>query len=285
MTMRDAVPVNGFEDALAQFGVTEATLSPIEKDALDRLGYLVLPDVIACDWLTRLRAEVDSALARGQRQGRYVHVRLRADLVFDDVYTHPRVLAAVYQILRRPFKTFGVTTRSPAPGHGLQGLHRDFPRAPSEPFHFVSTLWLLDDFTPNNGATRLIPGSHRMAEALPELMQQPDSCHPEQKLILAQAGSVLVLNGHVRHGGTRNASDRPRRALVSQFRAREIVLPDDPDLDIPERFPAAVRYLCGEGGNGDKGSRPFVKKEKSFQEKREKDKVSGEKASGPNGTV
>jgi ectoine hydroxylase-related dioxygenase (phytanoyl-CoA dioxygenase family) len=99
----------------------------------------------------------------------------------------------------------------------------DFPRVPSEPFHVVTALWLLDDFTPDNGATQVVPGSHRLAKGSPRPMQQPESRHPDQKLVLAEAGSVLVFNGHLWHGGTRNESARPRRALQGQFRAREMV--------------------------------------------------------------
>jgi ectoine hydroxylase-related dioxygenase (phytanoyl-CoA dioxygenase family) len=230
--MRGTAPVNGIEDALRQCGVTETTLAPAERDALDRLGYLVLPDVIDPEWLVRLRAAVEAALGRGQRDGQHVHLDW-TDPVFDGVHAHPRILAAVYQVLRRPFQACGVTARAPAPGQGLQGLHTDFPRAPSEPFHVVTALWLLDDFTPDNGATRVVPGTHRMAKALPKAMQQPQSRHPDQKLVLAEAGSVLVFNGHLWHGGTRNESNRPRRALQGQFRAREMVLPGEPRPEIP----------------------------------------------------
>src|SRR5262249_55129908 len=203
-TMQETAQVNGIEDALAQCGVKEATLVPAEKDALDRLGYLIWPDVIDGDRLARLRAAVEAALSRDQRHGQHVSLAWM-EPVFDGVYTHPKVLAAVYQILRRPFQACGVTARAPAPGQGLQGLHTDWrPRTPSEPFYVVTALWLLDDFTPHNGATRVLPGSHRMPRPLPKAMQQPESRHPEQKLILAKAGSVLVFNGHLWHSGTRN---------------------------------------------------------------------------------
>jgi ectoine hydroxylase-related dioxygenase (phytanoyl-CoA dioxygenase family) len=247
MTMQQTAAVMSFDDALAQLGVTAETLSPPEKDSLDRLGYLVLPAVIDRHWLTQLREAVDAALERGQRHGQHIHLDW-TDPVFDGVHTHPKVLAAAYQILRRPFKVCGVTARAPAPGQGLQGLHMDFPRAPSDPFRVVTALWLLDDFTPDNGATRLIPGSHKMAKALPKAMQQPHSHHPGEKLIIAEAGSVLVFNGHLWHGGTRNQSGRARRALQGHFRAREIVLSDEGRLDIPERLSASTRYLLGEDG-------------------------------------
>src|SRR5262245_14642578 len=94
---------SGIEDALRQCGVAERTLGPREKDALDRFGYVVLPGVVDAAWLARLRAAFAAALAAGKRHGQHVHLAYD-DAVFDGIYTQPRVLAAVYHVLRRPFR-------------------------------------------------------------------------------------------------------------------------------------------------------------------------------------
>jgi ectoine hydroxylase-related dioxygenase (phytanoyl-CoA dioxygenase family) len=250
--MTAAAAANGIEGVLRQCGVTETTLAQGQKDALDRHGYLVLPDVLNDDWLARLRAAFETAIARGQRHGQHVHLAW-GDAAFDVLYTHPKVLAAVYHVLRRPFRTFPPAGRDPRPQHGLQALHQDWGRTPAEPFHVVTVLWLLDDFTPGNGATRLIPGSHRMSRPVPKAVLQPERRHPDQKLVLAEAGSALLFNGHLLHGGTRNESGGRRRVLQCQFRARELVLPCEPRPDLPERLSAAARYLLGEGDRGDEG--------------------------------
>jgi ectoine hydroxylase-related dioxygenase (phytanoyl-CoA dioxygenase family) len=242
--MTCTAPVNEFEDALEQCGVTEMTLAPREKEALDRQGYLVLADVLDDDRLARLRAAFEAALAQGKRHG--VHVQMDwHDAVFDGLYTHPKVLAAAYHVLRRPFKSTGVVGRDPAPGQGQQALHTDWPRAPAEPFQIVTALWLLDDYTPDNGATRVVPGSHKMPYPLPKRMAQPESRHPEEKFVIATAGSVLIFNSHLLHSGTRNRSGKRRRVLQCPYAARDVVhlMGDPPEL--PERLPAAVRYLLG----------------------------------------
>ena len=179
--MTEATAVGGIEGVLRQCGVTDTTLAPREKDALDRVGYIVLHDVIDRDWLARLREAFASALARGGRHGAHVHLTWD-DAAFDGIYTQPRVLAAVYHVLRRPFKTFPPVGRDPLPGFGQQGLHADWPRlAPSEPYHVVTVLWLLDDFAADNGATRVIPGSHRWPKPLPKPLQQPDRLPPRRE--------------------------------------------------------------------------------------------------------
>jgi ectoine hydroxylase-related dioxygenase (phytanoyl-CoA dioxygenase family) len=245
--------VNGIEDALRQCGATETTLSQGEKDALDQHGYLVLPDVVDATGLDRLRAAFESVIGQGQQKAsakqsgtRHVGDLANKDAAFDVVYTHPKVLAAVYHVLRCSFRLYQLSGRDPLQGYGQQGLHADWvPRAPSEPFRIVTTIWLLDGFTPNNGATRLVPGTHRLLTPPPKQMAAPASRHPDQRLILAKAGSVLVFNGHLWHSGTRNETDRPRRVLQCSFLARDLVRSANPRPDVPERLGPAARYILG----------------------------------------
>src|SRR5262249_9769499 len=159
------------------------TLAPAEKDALDRHGYVVLPDVLDEQELAQIRAAFDTAIEQGRRHGAHVHLAWD-DPAFDDVYTRPKVLAAVYHVLGRAFRMSPVIGRAPVPGVGQQSLHQDWGRTASEPYQVVTTLWMVDDFTPTNGATRVIPGSHRIPRALPKSMQQPDCRHPDQKVII-----------------------------------------------------------------------------------------------------
>ena len=242
------------EDVLREHNVTEATLSASEKESLDRLGYVVLPDVIDAGWLARLRAAFERAVAPeptttdDKRSGtRQAGDLIQKDEAFDGVLTHPKILAAVHHVLQRSFKVLTLGGRDPLPGYGQQGLHTDwYPRtAPSEPFSVATALWLLDDFIENNGATRLIPGSHMWLKPLPKPMKQPEAKHPDQKLVIARAGSALVFNGHLWHGGTRNESKRPRRVIQCQFVAREMGLMAQTQPDIPARLTPAARYILG----------------------------------------
>jgi ectoine hydroxylase-related dioxygenase (phytanoyl-CoA dioxygenase family) len=235
------------EDALSECNVTETTLPAAEKESLDRLGYVVLPGVIDAGWLARIRTAFEPA-ADSERSGtRHAGELIQKDEAFDGVLTHPKILAAVYHVLRRSFKVLALGGRDPLPGYGLQGLHTDwYPRtAASEPFSVATALWLLDDFIENNGATRVIPGSHLWLKPLPKPMKQPDAKHPDQRLVIAKAGSALVFNGHLWHGGTRNESNRPRRVIQCQFVAREMGLMAQTQPDIPARLTPAARYILG----------------------------------------
>jgi ectoine hydroxylase-related dioxygenase (phytanoyl-CoA dioxygenase family) len=240
------------EDVLRECGVTEGTLAPAEKETIDRLGYVVLPDVIDAGWLARLRTAFERAVDQketataGKQSGtRHANDLIQKDEAFDGVLTHPKILAAVHHALRRSFKVLALGGRDPLPGYGQQGLHTDwYPRASlSEPFSVVTTLWLLDDFIENNGSTRLIPESHLWLKPLPKSLQQPEAKHPDQRHIIARAGSALVFNGNLWHGGSRNESNRPRRVIQCQFVAREMDFMTKNQQDIPERLTPAARYI------------------------------------------
>ena len=250
--MPEATDVNGIEAALRLCGVTEATLTAEAKEALDRDGYRVFPGLVATDWLARLREAFERAVGprpnpdAPQTGTRHVDSLACKDEAFDGVYTHPTVLAAVYHVLRRPFRVFLLSGRDPLPGYGQQGLHNDWlSRGPTDPFSMVTTLWLLDDFTPNNGATRVVPGSHLLPRPLPQSMQAPGNRHRDQRFLVASAGSVAVFNGHLWHSGTRNESNLPRRVLQCQFVARDAFRPADAPAEIPARLSPAARYILG----------------------------------------
>jgi len=252
--MTAKVTLSGIDDVLNERGVSEATLSPAEKESLDRRGYVVLPDVIDAGWLARLRTAFENGIGGGQTTAnskqsgtRHVNDLIQKDEAFDGVLTHPKILGAVFHVLRRSFKVLVLGGRDPLPGYGRQGLHTDwYPRMSSdEPFSVVTAIWLLDEFIPNNGATRLIPGSHLTLKTIPKSMQQPESDHPDQMIIIAKAGSALVFNGHLWHSGTRNESDRSRRVLQCQFVARELVRPLETQPNLPERLTPAAQYILG----------------------------------------
>jgi ectoine hydroxylase-related dioxygenase (phytanoyl-CoA dioxygenase family) len=75
-------------------------------------------------------------------------------------------------------------------------------------FRVCNTICLLDDFTPTNGTTRIVPGSHRWRKAPQEELADPQALHPEELLVLGEAGTVVVMNTHAWHGGTANRAAR-----------------------------------------------------------------------------
>src|SRR5437667_6898833 len=220
------------QEALAALGVRDDTMTQAEKDRLDRDGFLLLPDMLTAEQVTRFGARLDELLAEeGEDAGKEVHQEagtdrlanlVNKDAMFEVCYTHPRLLAAVAHIFRRDFRFNSLNSRSALPGQGHQGFHPDFGRAVEPGEYFVcNSAWLLDDFTETNGPTRVVPGSHRSGKLPKDEMADPREPHPREIQVLAPAGSVFVFNSHVWHSGTRNNTDKPRRVIHSSFTRRD----------------------------------------------------------------
>lgn len=222
--------------ALSELGVADGTLSHAQREQLDRDGYVVFEGLMDRVWLEALRHRLEELFEReGASAGVEVHqevgARRLSDLVnkgevFDGIYTHPAVLAAVSHVIARPFKLSSLNARDALRGQGLQALHADWgARSVDEPFHVVNSLWLLDDYTGKNGSTRVVPGTHRWAGTVAGYCNaswpSPEADHPDQLVLRAPAGSVVVINSHVWHGGTLNISGETRRVCHGYFVGRE----------------------------------------------------------------
>ncbi len=128
------------------------------------------------------------------------------------VVDHPDVRAAVVHFLGDDFTLGGITFRSAEPGFGEQRFHADaVPMLTPGPWQVVTAIVALCDFTSNNGATAVIPGSHRR----PDLQRRSGSLenHSHELILTGPAGTAFVFCGHLLHRGTRNHTIQPRPAL------------------------------------------------------------------------
>ncbi len=173
----------------------------------------------------RLRDRVEQVYAEeGESAGhefRYEdHVRRLANLVakgveFENLVSDPAILERIELVLGADFKLSSLNARSANPYEDCrQPLHIDAGAIADERGYWVcNTIWLLDDFTPENGATRCIPGSHHWGMNPVTTLPDPVAPHPDEVLVTARAGAVVVMNAHMWHGGTENRTASPRRAL------------------------------------------------------------------------
>lgn len=220
------------QEALYLLGVREDTLTQAEKEQLDRDGYLPLYNILSPEQVRQFGARLDELTRiEGDKAGLEVHQEagtdrlsdlVNKDPMFEICFTHPRVLAAIAHVLGGEFKLSSLNSRASLPGQGLQGLHPDWSGAVAPGDYYVcNSIWLLDDFTEENGATRVVPGSHRSGKVPRDVMADPNAAHPDEKLLLAPAGTVVVFNSHTWHGGTLNRSPKRRRAMHSYFCRRD----------------------------------------------------------------
>ncbi len=225
------------QTALNALGVREHTLTRDEKRSLDQDGYVPLPGILTPAQVEALRTRLQALEGEeGTEAGKEVHQEegtarlanlVNKDPLFDLVWTHPKVLAAISHVLDGDLRLSSLNARAALPGHGLQALHCDGSLsqpslAPSvvdgrRRYSVCNSIWLLSDFTPENGATRLVPGSHLSGTVPQEAMVNPQEPHPDEALVLGKAGDVYVFNAFTWHGGTVNRTDSPRRALHCYF--------------------------------------------------------------------
>jgi len=221
---------------LSKLGVTNDTLSAAEKAFLAQNGYLNLGKLLSDEQLHAINQRlVELMNVEGENSGSELmdspYIRhpkeegadRLADLVnkgeeFDVFYTHPKVLAAMAAVLGETFKLSSLNYRAAKPGMGLQKLHVDWHEAvASDDFKVCNSIWLLDDFSKENGATRIVPGTHLLENLPQDVLVDQMATHPDEVLIEAPAGSVFIFNSHAWHGGTCNLTNKPRRAMHSYF--------------------------------------------------------------------
>ncbi|MEZ5375013.1 MAG: phytanoyl-CoA dioxygenase family protein [Acidimicrobiales bacterium] len=124
----------------------------------------------------------------------------------------PALVDVVAAILGPTFRRVEVAYRSPQPSFGSQQLHADdLPRMQPASNTIATAIVALTAFTTDNGATRLIPGSHRR----PDLQRRAGSLdtHTDEITLTGAAGTAFVFSGHLLHSGTTNQSAFERPAL------------------------------------------------------------------------
>lgn len=218
--------------ALRELGVAADLLTDKERDQLDTDGYLPLEGVLSGEEVAAFNERLAAlTLAEGDRAGLEVHQEkgterladlVNKDPIFELCFSQPRVLAGIAQVLGS-FKLSSLNARSALPGQGHQALHADYGEpVAAGAYQVCNSIWLLDDFTAENGATRVVPGSHRSVSMPRDMMADPADAHPDEVLLLAPAGTVVIFNSHLWHGGTLNRSALPRRAMHSYFCRRDL---------------------------------------------------------------
>ncbi|WP_339923470.1 phytanoyl-CoA dioxygenase family protein [uncultured Cyclobacterium sp.] len=253
---------------LQRMDVSSDLLTKEEQQLLRINGYLNLGKLLSDDSLIEIRQRVDEILEEeGENAGAELmqspsirHPKESGatrigDLVnkgaaFDIFYTHPKVLAAISMVLGEQFKLSSLNYRAALPGAGLQKLHVDWPESiQNTDFMVCNSIWLLDDFFKENGATRVVPGTHLQSALPAEAMDDPMDSHPDEKIIVAEAGSVVIFNSHTWHGGTTNHTAQPRRAIHSYFCKRDQVQQTNQRQFIRkgtlERISTEAAYLLG----------------------------------------
>ena len=218
-------------------------LSESEKAQLNQHGFLLLERLIPPDTTAQLRERALTLATTEQETGKS-HTYLTNDSaqrvwnlvdkgeIFEEAIQQPKMLAAMAYLLGADCTLSSFTVNVLYPGAPDAGLHIDYPLSalptPRPNFPLVAnSVWFLDDFTLENGATSCVPGSHKRLEALPE----PGVEYADELQICGPRGSVLIVNGAIWHGSSENRTSAPRVGLLGFF-CRSILKPQQAHLQL-----------------------------------------------------
>jgi ectoine hydroxylase-related dioxygenase (phytanoyl-CoA dioxygenase family) len=171
--------------------------------------------------------------------------------VFEKVPVHEAILPIVERVLDQGCLVSSLSSITILPGERAQPIHADDQLIPLPKPHVplvCNTMWALTDFTEENGATRLVPGTHK-ADSNPELTLD-DSVHKTIGAVMKK-GSVLIWNGSLWHGGGANKTNERRIGLAMNYCVGWMRQQENQQLGIPidvaKHFSPRLRKLTGFG--------------------------------------
>jgi len=225
---------------------------------LDKHGYVVLKGVLTVNQVGALRERSIELIKKERELGAQLYLDNRSQRVwnlvnkgkiFADMIQHPSVLEFQEYLLGNNCTLSSFTVNLIGPGSPVSGLHIDYPLSnlptPHPSFALcANSVYLLDDFSLENGATQLIPGSHKRGYG-----PSPGEMYDDVIQVTGKKGDIIIVHGHIWHSSGENHTDRDRVALLGFF-CRSFMKPQQDHLkliatDIIEEASPTLKRLLG----------------------------------------
>jgi ectoine hydroxylase-related dioxygenase (phytanoyl-CoA dioxygenase family) len=216
-------------------------------------GYVVVSGLITPDEVRAAADDLDRVLrtvptGRNAFEGhttQRVYALFAKTRTFDQIAVHPLLLEVLDHVLGHYQLSAPVGIRI-GPGEKAQILHRDdavYPLPEPHPPVVVNTMWPLDEFTAQNGATRFIPGSHRWEPGRTPAADDPVA------IATMSPGSVMFYLGSLWHGGGANQTGRARLGVILEYASAWLRPQENHCLAVPRpvvrRLPERLQELLG----------------------------------------
>jgi ectoine hydroxylase-related dioxygenase (phytanoyl-CoA dioxygenase family) len=232
-------------------GAVESYAQRVRSD-----GWVVIENAIDLDFVDAisddlLRLEHDLGIVpadnlfEGRRTTRIYNLLVHGP-IYERIPLHPNVLPIVEAVLDPGLLISSLSSIAIGSDEQAQPIHSDdqlIPLPKPHPPLICNTMWAITDFTEDNGATRLCPGTHE-SDRSPNLLEHYESIAAEMP-----RGSVLVWVGSLWHGGGANTTSQRRVGIAMNYCAGYLRQQENQQLGIPldivRRFPRRLQELCG----------------------------------------
>jgi len=224
-------------------------------EELKRDGYAIIERYLSADDVRAKREDLMRVLrstptGRNDFEGfqtQRIYALFAKTRVFDAQAIDPLVLGVLDRVLGQGYALSAPTAINIGPGETAQNLHTDdtvYPVARPHRELVVNTMWALDDFTEENGATQIAPGSHLWTD------QRPDAQTKTVRAV-APAGSAIFFLGSLYHGGGANNTRKPRLGVILEYCAGWVRPQENHVLGVPKEItrelPERLQELLGYG--------------------------------------
>ena len=227
---------------------------------LDEHGYVVLEQALTPDQANALRDRSAELLEEEKAAGgehvyhdgksQRVWSLLHKGRIYEEMIQLPQVLELQEHLLGEDCVLSSFTVNLIGPGSPAGNLHDDyklgscFPKPLPTAAFFSNTIYVLDDFTPENGATQMVPGSYKRGYG-----PDPEKQYDDVIQLSARKGDIVIFHGATWHASGANLSKRERMILLGFF-CRSFIKPQQDNFklvgpDIEERATPTLKRLLG----------------------------------------
>lgn len=204
-----------------------------QRKQLEEEGYCIIPNVLTdsecnkyVDLLNRdydkwsqfyKTSKATSHSLNDKSSEKVVYNMHNKDIAYFDLFDHQKVFPVIESVLQsgsyqnsESVNLLNISARNPAAYADAQQLHLDsnLPGKESFPLIIVA-LFMLEDFTEENGATRIVPGSHKF-----DCYAEDGKEYSEEIRVTGKKGSVLLFNGSLWHGSSKKFDDSSRWSII-----------------------------------------------------------------------
>ena len=234
--------INSTKELFRTLNIKDDVLSIEQKKFISDKGYLIIPptDFIKKN-LKRLNELTTNLIikegSRGGWEGKEKHYKegkpfevncdrlgnlIEKNIIFGELILIPEILMIAYEIIKGDIKVGGLNFRNPHKNFGEQAIHIDgMPRESTrDSFSGVVCYIYLDDATIENGATRIIPNTHKKI-GWPDNYINTNERQKNEIRAIAEAGSIVAFNLNTWHAGAKNINGKPRKTIFMQIKKRD----------------------------------------------------------------